>query len=99
MSIVTWNIQGTTSQRSLRSLKNLYSWCNTKILVLVETKLSGSRADITSASLGFDHWIQVEDDGMSGGIWIFWKSPFKVSVIQTHSQYIHYLVKDGMKLS
>ncbi|KAF2316499.1 hypothetical protein GH714_041840 [Hevea brasiliensis] len=55
----------TISQRSLRSLKNLYSWCNTTILVLVKTKLSGSRADSTSASLGFDHWIQVEDDGMS----------------------------------
>ncbi|KAJ9177111.1 hypothetical protein P3X46_012362 [Hevea brasiliensis] len=99
MSIVTWNIQGIASRRSLLSLKNPCSRCNPTILVLVETKLSGSKAGSTLAILGFDHWIQVKAFGMSRGIWLFWKSPFEVYVIRMHSQYIHFMVKDGMKLS
>ncbi|XP_057999359.1 uncharacterized protein LOC110643786 [Hevea brasiliensis] len=95
MTIVTWNIQGAAGRHSLRALKDLCRHHKSMILVLIETKISGPRADVISLSLGFGNWVRVEATGLSGGIWIFWNTDVvSVSVIYSHSQFIHCLVEN-----
>ena len=59
------------------------------ILGLLETRVSGEKADTVCRKLGFDYWVRVEALGFSGGIWVLWKECMKVDILKTHPQFIH----------
>lgn len=66
------------------------------ILVLLEPKINGDKADKVCKSLKFEEWIKVECPGYSGGIWLFWKtSVVSIEIINTSPQFIHCEVKEG----
>ena len=56
---------------------------------LVETKISGLKADQVCKKLDLNSWIRIEAVGFSGGIWVLWKDCIKLEVIRTHPQFIH----------
>ncbi|GMH31533.1 hypothetical protein Nepgr_033376 [Nepenthes gracilis] len=57
------------------------------IVVLVETKISGVRADIASSRIGFGASTRVEAQGFSGGIWVFWRDDrVKVNILSRNHQ-------------
>ncbi|XP_019163578.1 PREDICTED: uncharacterized protein LOC109159922 [Ipomoea nil] len=58
------------------------------VISLFEPKVSGSHANDICSKIGFSDWIRVEAVGFSGGIWVFWKDPVRISVLRTHPQFI-----------
>ncbi|KAL8167801.1 hypothetical protein V2J09_009300 [Rumex salicifolius] len=64
--IISWNVQGAGSRSFLNNLKNLIRLHDLTILVLLETRISGSQANKVCAQIGFDGLIRVEAVGFSG---------------------------------
>ncbi|XP_017613545.1 uncharacterized protein LOC108458650 [Gossypium arboreum] len=58
------------------------------IISLLETRVSGSKADNIIAKLGLLNSHRVEAVGFSGGIWIGWKSSIHLEIIFNHPQFI-----------
>ncbi|XP_050238477.2 uncharacterized protein LOC126687968 [Mercurialis annua] len=72
--------------RTFRSFRDCY---NPSLVVLVEPRISGPKADKVIKRSGFDFSHRVEAQGFSGGIWILWKPEVHVSVLVNHRQFIH----------
>lgn len=54
------------------------------ILVLLEPRISGDKADEVCKKLNFDEWARVESVGCNGGLWLFWRvSVLNVAVVHT----------------
>lgn len=63
--------------------------------MLLELKISGEKVVTTYFKLHFEEWINVECQGLSGGIWSFKKSPtVSLHVIGSNPQYINYSIDD-----
>lgn len=58
------------------------------IVSLLETRVSGTKADNIIAKLGFQFSHHVKAIGYSGSIWIGWKDTICLDVIHSHSQFI-----------
>ncbi|KAH1055801.1 hypothetical protein J1N35_033866 [Gossypium stocksii] len=58
------------------------------LIGLLETRVSGAKADSVIAKLGFKYSHRVEAEGFSGGIWIGWKNSISVEILGNHSQFI-----------
>ncbi|XP_029150708.1 uncharacterized protein [Arachis hypogaea] len=58
--------------------------------VLLETHVSGRKAENIIKNLGFDDWCVSEAEGFSGGIWCLWmKDKWTIKPIIVHKQFIH----------
>lgn len=87
MIIMTWNCQGDGSKEFLRAAHLLINTHKLDILVLLETKVSGARANEIYKKLRFDSWFRIESIGYSGGIWILVKNSVNISLRYTHPQF------------
>ncbi|XP_019184862.1 PREDICTED: uncharacterized protein LOC109179839 [Ipomoea nil] len=95
MNYIFWNCQGAGGKPFLRALKFLLKSHRPKILGLFEPKVSGDHENSIYKKLGFSDWIRVEAVGLSGGIWIFWETPLRVTVSYTHPQFVLLQVKES----
>ncbi|CAN1177309.1 hypothetical protein LINPERHAP2_LOCUS33031 [Linum perenne] len=61
-----------------------------EVVLLVEPKISGERAERVCRKLGFEEYVRVEAVGFSGGIWVLWH-PSKVTFtsIDQATQFLH----------
>lgn len=84
------------SKESWRVLWDMITVRKPDILVLLEPKISGGKADMVCSKLHFDEWVRVECQGLSGGIWLFWK-PGVVSlrVISSNPQFLNCCIDYG----
>lgn len=93
LMIVVWNARGAAGKAFSLALKELCRNWKPKVVVLVETRCSGEKAQEVIKRLGFKNQIIEEAAAMSGGIWILWNSPFiQISVLAQRPQFIHLLV-------
>lgn len=93
LTIVVWNAHGAAGRAFSLAIKDLCRNWKPDIVVLVETRCSGERAQEVIKRLGFKLQIIEEGAGMSGGIWILWNNPLiKISVLAQKTQFIHCLV-------
>ncbi|XP_061347120.1 uncharacterized protein LOC133292701 [Gastrolobium bilobum] len=61
-----------------------------QILALLETRISGSRADKIIRNLGFDSYFIREATRFSGGIWLLWnKCDSDVAILLDEHQFVH----------
>ncbi|KAL8152326.1 hypothetical protein V2J09_010086 [Rumex salicifolius] len=89
IKIVSWNTQGAGSRDFLRSLKDLIRTHDPSILVLLETRLSGDRADKVCHAIGFDGVCRSKAIGFRGGIWILWRtSRVQLEEVDVHGQVV-----------
>lgn len=94
MFLFIWNCQGAGSRDFLRAAHFYITTHNPMIMALLETKLSGARANEVCKKLKFSNWIRVEAVGYSGGIWIMWKEEVDVTVRCTHPQFVVLDIKE-----
>ncbi|XP_072076475.1 uncharacterized protein [Arachis hypogaea] len=65
------------------------------MVILVETKCSGSRAKEVIREMGFAYYVIEDAEGFSGGIWVLWKINYlRVRVLKSHKQFIHMEITD-----
>lgn len=95
MILMTWNCQGAGSKEFLRAAHLLINTHKLDILVLLETKVSGARANEVCKNLRFDSWFRIESIGYSGGIWILVKNPMNIALRYTHPQFAILDVNEG----
>ncbi|KAL3498359.1 hypothetical protein ACH5RR_041091 [Cinchona calisaya] len=79
--------------KTLRILKN-YSSLKERIIIVVETRISGGAAANMCAILPFNKSIIIDPNGFKGGLWILWNSQeVQIDLINKTSQSIHALIK------
>lgn len=96
MIVISWNCQGIGNRETVRVAKNMISFHQPDVFVLLEPRISGVRAHKVCKELKFDDWARVESIGFSGGIWLFWKAyVLSINVICSSPQFIHCEVENG----
>ncbi|KAJ8452652.1 hypothetical protein Cgig2_004988 [Carnegiea gigantea] len=75
------NMQNTMSRRgSVHQAVCLLVWNKPQIAVLLETHISGDRAEAVCRQSGHDSWHRSEADEFQGRIWILWNS-HKINIV------------------
>lgn len=94
MNILAWNIRGAANADFRRAFNDLQRKFSPDIVILTETRLSGTRAQNILSTLGFENYIKVDAMGFSGGIWVLWH-PHIVTIepMASSFQEIHCRVK------
>ncbi|KAG8503146.1 hypothetical protein CXB51_000967 [Gossypium anomalum] len=88
-------INGCASSKLVRVFRD-YNWEHRLDLIsLLETRVSGEKANLVIAKLGFHNSHRVEAVDFSGGIWIGWKDSVSVEVLQSHPQFVLAKVNDS----
>ncbi|KAJ8450943.1 hypothetical protein Cgig2_032568 [Carnegiea gigantea] len=65
-------LPGVASRGFLHTLKELLRQYAPKILVLLETKISGTMADDFCRKINLNGQYRIDPVGFTGGIWVFW---------------------------
>lgn len=83
-------MRGAAGREFSLTLKNFRKNVKPKILVLLETRCSGTVASKVIKKWGFKHFILEEARGLAGGIWILWDDDdVKLQVLMQTTQLIH----------
>ncbi|KAJ8423470.1 hypothetical protein Cgig2_013513 [Carnegiea gigantea] len=89
IKIFVWNVQGARSSEFMNVLKEHIGIQQPTILALVETHITGSRAQFVCDRIGYGWCFHVEAQGFRGGIWVLWRSEdVGVNIIRHHDQYV-----------
>ncbi|XP_074293696.1 uncharacterized protein LOC141620829 [Silene latifolia] len=89
LRIMTWNVQGADNPALLNMLNELVKVNNPRVLVLMETHISGDIAQRVCDRIHFSGKTWVEAEGFSRGIWLFWHYEIvNITPIIHHSQHI-----------
>ncbi|XP_055960701.1 uncharacterized protein LOC126667366 [Mercurialis annua] len=81
--------EGAAKNGFVRSVKSFRDYYNPSIMVVVEPRIAGIKADKVIKRTGFDFSHRVEAHGFSGGIWLLWNVNAKVDILLNHFQFIH----------
>ena len=88
-NILVWNVQGAGSHEFLHILKEHLLIHKPYILALVETRISGTRAQAICDRIGFNKSCRMEAQGFQGGIWVLWNDEeLGIETITMHEQYV-----------
>ena len=76
-----------------KTVMDLVAWHNHILMVIMETRLSGARANEIIEGLPFDGAAVADTIGFAGGIWMLWRADrIQVDVLTTTKQEIHALI-------
>lgn len=93
MIVLLWNCRGAGSADFLRHMKDLVRSQKPSIMVVVEPKISGTRAQRVIRQLGFSNFHISDPIGYAGGIWICWEQDIlTLEILTSSSQFVHALV-------
>lgn len=67
MNILAWNSRGAASRNFPNRIRDILKGNDIDVLILCETRVSGSKADSIIRKLGFSNWMRVEATGFAGG--------------------------------
>ena len=95
--ILIWNCQGAASRKFRNVVKSLIDIHKPDMLVLLEPRISGIKAERLIHFLKFSHFHMVEALGFSGGIWCLWNDNWYVQVMFNHKQFVHLNVWDDSR--
>ena len=90
--IIVWNCQGANGNKFIRTIHCFVDQYKLKILVLLEPRISGIKANRVIKSLRFDCSHRIEVECFSGGIWLIWREVVAISIIRNDRQFIHLVV-------
>lgn len=90
MIVSSWNCRGACGKTFPRLLKQIVQKYSIRVMALMETRVSGARADKITTRLGFSNWFRVEATGFAGGIWVLWNNwDVDIQYIGSNTQVIH----------
>ncbi|KAJ8442380.1 hypothetical protein Cgig2_018636 [Carnegiea gigantea] len=89
LRILVRNTQGAGSPDFIHMIKEHVRMQRPHIIALLETHVSGSRADDVCNKIGFRGKYRVEVRGYQGGIWILWlEDVIQVCILEAHEQFV-----------
>ncbi|KAK8709757.1 hypothetical protein V6N13_060764 [Hibiscus sabdariffa] len=92
LKILYWNVQGCGDSRFLPAAKQFLRDNRPDVVVFMEPRIHGKKADFVISLLGFPNSHRVEAAGFVGGIWVAWYDIVSVSIVVTHFQFIHFRI-------
>nr|XP_023881746.1 uncharacterized protein LOC111994120 [Quercus suber] len=94
MNLLIWNSRGALKPSFQTYIHELYRRHDPAILVIMETKLGGSKAKEVTDRLPFDGAIHTETIGFTGGLWLLWNDDrVEIEELAKIEQEIHVKVK------
>lgn len=88
ISLFVWNCQRCAHSRFPCILREYNVDDKPDVVYLLETWVTGRKAEEVIVKLGFHSSHRVEAKGFSGGIWIGSKNTVRVNIIQSHPQFV-----------
>jgi exonuclease III len=95
MSFLFWNCRGLGSDATVGELRYLENKFRPAILFLSEIKMEDGKARGFMWSLGYTGSYALSCIGRSGGLALFWRQPYSVSVRGFNSHCINVIVHEG----
>nr|POE77222.1 receptor like protein 30 [Quercus suber] len=93
MKILVWNCKGAGSTSFRQNFLDMTRRLRPTIAVIMETRISGTRAEEVSSSLGFNNVCRSDASGFSGGIWILWNAQdTDLDILSVTDQAIHAVI-------
>jgi len=94
MNILIWNYRVAMKAQFRKTIMDLVDWHSPILMVITETRMSGTRADEIIEALPFDGYAVADTIGFAGGIWMLWRSDLvQVDVLAAIEQEIHALIR------
>lgn len=92
---LSWNIRGAVNEGACLQVFDFTHYPD--ILIVRETHVPLARVWESWKRLGFDSFANIDPDGQSGGLWVFWNAALvAVSIVSYTSQFINFSVElDG----
>ena len=88
-NVLVWNVQGAGSREFLHVLREHIHSHKPSIVAMVETRVSGPRAQNICDLVGFRNNFRVEARGFQGGIWVLWNSDeLDIEVLTAKEQFV-----------
>lgn len=92
-NLICWNCRGAKCSDFLREMKDLLRLYKTCIVVLIEPKISGVKADIVCKNLGKTHRCISEVVGFSDDVWLLWdESEIRVRMCYASKFFLHAII-------
>jgi len=89
LKLFVWNVRGAGSREFFSNLKEYVRIHRPALIVLLETHISGRRADDVCTRIGFQGMYRVEAQGFMGGIWLLWDPcEMQVNILRAQPQFI-----------
>lgn len=93
INMLIWNWRGALNPNFLSLVSDLIRKHYPAILVVMETKVSGDKANSIVDRLHMDGAILVNNIGLTSGLWVLWDSTqVEVTELSTIKQEVHALV-------
>lgn len=92
-SILCWNCHGAGSLEFLRSMREFKRSYNPAMIILLEPKISGERANEVCWKLGKPSWVRSKAEGFCGGVWLLWEVKIKPRYVNKF--FVHVQVRSG----
>lgn len=94
MKILSWNVRGLGSPRTVRRLRHSLKLYNPQIVFFIETKVSRSHMERVRRSCGFLNGIDVDSRGSRGGLCMAWKGDINVQLQSFSQRHIDVIIED-----
>ncbi|KAK7859999.1 hypothetical protein CFP56_000457 [Quercus suber] len=97
MKILVWNCRGAGSTSFHRNFLDMTRRLRPAIAIIMETRISGTKAEEVSSSLSFNNVCRSDASSFSGGIWILWNAQdTDLDILSVTDQAIHAVVQTGL---
>lgn len=93
MNMLSWNCRGVGNSRTVRELATLVQSHSPKIVFLCETRQKEEKMKRLRSRIGLCGFCNVDSDGLSGGLALYWHEALHVEVKVKTDRYIDTLVR------
>ena len=95
MSLLCWNCRGLGNQPTVQELGNFILVQDPSVVFLAETLLDEARLSSICDSLQFGHYHGVSKISHGGGLALFWKKDFQLSIESSSQNHVDVVINKG----
>ena len=81
MNLLCWNCRGLGNAPTVQELREIAKKFAPRVLCIVETQISGERAENLKNTLGYDNSFAVNSSGRSGGLAMYWNDEINIEIL------------------
>lgn len=97
VKLLSWNCHRAARKSFVRQARDLISSHSPTILIIVEPRISGRKAERVVAKLGFDSWVCSDSEGYAGGVWVLWRNDsIQLDIFGVSTQAICAFARSGL---